>query len=92
MTLRSKTAAATRIALTAAVALAALPAFAQQPGRGPGQGPVATECKEDIAKHCAGIPHEGGAVRACLEGKKTEVTQACRMALETTGPGRGQKQ
>ena len=65
-------------------------AFAQTPGRGPGQGPVITQCKGDIAKHCAGKSHDGE-VRACLESKKAEVTQACKTALESTGGGKGRK-
>ena len=33
--------------------------FAQQPGKGPGQRPVITQCKDDIAKFCAGKSHDG---------------------------------
>ena len=45
-------------ACTAAVALATT-AVAQS-------GPVATSCQADIAKYCAGKPHDGS-VRICLE-------------------------
>lgn len=65
-------------------------ALAQAPGKGPGQGPVITQCKDDIAKFCASKAHDGE-VRACLEGKKAEVTAACKSALDTTGGGKGRK-
>ncbi len=77
-----------RVAFVAGVAAVALgSAFAQLPGRGPGQGPVITQCKDDIAKFCAGKQHDGE-VRACLEAKKAAVTASCKTALDTTGPGR----
>jgi hypothetical protein len=77
----------TAIAVAAAAVVAASAAFAQQPGRGPGQGPVITQCKDDIAKHCAGKAHDGE-TRACLEAKKAEVSPACKTALDTTGKGK----
>lgn len=58
--------------------------------QGTGTGPVGTQCKDDIAKFCAGKQHGGGEVRACLEANKTKVQAACKTALEATGPGRGQ--
>ncbi len=61
------------------------PAFAQQ-------GPVAMSCKEDIAKYCAGKEHGKGEVRACLEAAKDKVTDECKTALDTTGPGKGMGQ
>lgn len=54
-----------------------------------GQGPVATACKPDIEKFCAGKPHGGAEVRTCLEAKKSEVSPACKTALDTTGSGKG---
>lgn len=78
------------IALVSLAALVAVPAMAQRAGRGPGQGPVMTQCKTDIAKYCAGKGH-GGATRSCLEAKKADVTAACRTALESTGGGRRQR-
>ena len=51
-------------------------------------GPVATACKNDIAKHCAGKTHDGE-VRACLMAAKGKVSSACQTALDTTGPGKG---
>jgi Cysteine rich repeat len=77
-----------RFALAAITFVALGSAFAQTPGRGPGQGPVITQCKDDIAKFCAARQHQQDEVRACLEAKKTEVTAACKTALETTGRGR----
>ena len=58
------------------------PVFAQQ-------GPVAMACKDDIAKYCAGKEHGKGEVRACLEAAKDRVTDECKTALDTTGPGKG---
>ncbi len=80
------------ITAIAAAALCALSsASAQQAGRGPGQGPVITQCKDDIAKYCAGKAHDGSA-RACLEANKANVSAACKTALDTTGGGKGRKQ
>jgi hypothetical protein len=53
-------------------------------------GPIATACKDDIPKYCAGKKHGQGEVRACLEANKDKVSAACKKALDTTGPGRGQ--
>jgi hypothetical protein len=55
-------------------------------------GPVATACKDDITKLCAGKEHGQGDVRACLESNKDKVSAACKTALDTTGPGKGQGQ
>jgi hypothetical protein len=52
-------------------------------------GPVAAACKDDIAKYCAGKTHDGE-VRACLTAAKGKVSAACRTALDTTGPRKGQ--
>ncbi|MGE0699730.1 MAG: hypothetical protein AB7O57_11585 [Hyphomicrobiaceae bacterium] len=65
----------------AALLLSATAALAQS-------GPVATACKDDIAKLCAGKAHDG-AVRGCLEANKAKVAAACKTALDTTGPGKG---
>lgn len=79
-----------KLTIAAGLALAAVgTSLAQQPGKG--QGAVITQCKDDIAKLCAGKQHDGE-VRACLEGKKAQVTAACKTALETTGGGKGRKQ
>ena len=51
-------------------------------------GPVASDCKSDIAKLCAGRTHDGD-VRACLESNYDAVSAACKKALDTTGGGRG---
>lgn len=81
-----------KLTITLCVGLAAMgSSFAQQPGKGPGQGPVVTQCRDDIAKFCSGKQHDGE-IRACLETKKTEVTAACKTALDTTGGGQGRKQ
>ena len=51
-------------------------------------GPVARSCNADIAKLCAGKPHDGS-VRICLEQNYDKVSAACKTALDTTGGGRG---
>lgn len=51
-------------------------------------GPVARACQNDIAKMCAGRPHDGS-VRICLEMNYETVSAACKRALDTTGGGRG---
>jgi Cysteine rich repeat len=51
-------------------------------------GPVASACKDDIPKFCAGKEHGQGEVRACLEAHKDKVSAACKTALENTRVGR----
>ena len=69
-------------AVAAAIAVLSMaPASAQQ-------GLVARACKSDIAKLCAGRPHDG-AVRVCLEQSYDQVSAACKKALDSTGGGRG---
>jgi hypothetical protein len=70
---------------TAALALAVAASTAVASAQ---TGPVATACKDDIAKLCAGKPHDGN-VRICLETNYDKVTAACKTALDTTGGGRG---
>lgn len=73
-------------ALLAALGLfAAIDAAAAQ---GAGTGPVATQCAADIKQYCATETHGAGAVRACLEAQKSNLTAQCQKALETTGGGR----
>ena len=69
----------------AAIALAGLMTVAAAQS-----GPVATACKDDIPKFCAGKEHgpPEHAVRTCLEANKDKVSAVCKEALETTGGGR----
>jgi len=53
-------------------------------------GPVATACKDDVPKVCVGKEHGQGEVRTCVEANKDKVSAACKAALDTTGPGKGQ--
>jgi hypothetical protein len=62
----------------------AWPALAQQ-------GPVAAAFTEDIQKFCADKRHVQGQVRACLEANKDKVSDDCKTALDTTGPGKAKK-
>lgn len=67
-----------------------LTANAASAQRGPGQGPVARDCVDDIAKLCSDKQHGNREVRTCLEANKDKVTAACKKALDTTGGGKGQ--
>jgi len=71
--------------LAAAIALAGSMTFAAAQS-----GPVATACKDDIPKYCAGKEHgrPEDAVRTCLEANKDKISAACKEALESTGGGR----
>jgi len=77
---------ATILAAAAALAAAVSGSVLAQ---GAGTGPVATLCKEDIAKYCADASHGAGQVRGCLEQHRAQLSAACTKALDTTGPGRG---
>lgn len=63
-------------------------ASAQNRGRRDGSGPVGVACQSDIALHCKGLSHGGGAVRSCLERNRTDVSKSCAAALGNTGSGR----
>lgn len=52
-------------------------------------GPVQEACKADIEKLCPGKSHVRREIRTCLEEKKAEVSEACKAALDSTGPGKG---
>ena len=58
------------------------------PNRGMGTGPVAQLCMNEISKFCAEVEHGSGQVRACLEKRKSELGEACTIALDNTGWGR----
>ena len=70
--------------LAATIALAGSMTFAAAQS-----GPVATACKDDIPKYCAGKEHgpPEDAVRTCLNANKDKISAACKEALETTGGG-----
>ncbi len=59
-----------------------------QANHGPGRGPVALNCADEITKLCAGKKHMHGEIRSCLEAHKAQVSDKCKHALETTGWGR----
>jgi hypothetical protein len=76
------------IALASVAALLATATTAQQPAKGPRQGPLITQCKDDILKFCAGKRHDGE-VRACLEAKKTDdggLQNSARYDRQLPGP------
>ena len=77
--------------LVAAAALAAA-VCGSVLAHGAGTGPVATLCKEDIAKYCTDASHGAGQVRACLEQHRAQLSAACVKALDTTGGGQGRNQ
>lgn len=74
--------------LTSMIATLPFAIVALTSGASAQSGPVATACKDEIVKHCAGKPHDGG-VRVCLETNYEKVSAACKTALDTTGGGRG---
>lgn len=57
------------------------------PGGGQGTGPVARLCMVEISKFCAEVEHVNGQVRTCLEKKRSELGEACTIALDNTGWG-----
>jgi hypothetical protein len=57
-------------------------------GRGMGRGPVAQACAAEIGRHCAGVSHGGGKVRACLNTHRASLSSGCGYALDHTGYGR----
>lgn len=79
----------TRIFMKAAGRICGLLALGMTAAPALAQGPVAAACAAEIAKHCAGLEHGQGAVRQCLEANKDQASDACRNALDTTGPGKG---
>jgi hypothetical protein len=57
-------------------------------GMGMWQGVVDKLCAKELAAHCVGV-QPGTSQRACLEGKSKELSENCRLAVESTGPDRG---
>jgi hypothetical protein len=41
---------------------------------------IATSCKEDRLKFCAGVEPGGGRIKACYEAHKTELSRPCQRA------------
>ena len=66
-----------------------LPSLTAQSAFAEATGFVAPDCKVEIEKFCADKEHGRGEVRACLEAKKGELSEACQKALDSTGPGKG---
>lgn len=46
---------------------------------------VASQCNDDLVKHCSEVEMGEGRVASCLLEHKDEVTEACRSAIEDTG-------
>ena len=59
---------------------------------GQGSGMVMDECQSEIEEFCADKQHGHGEVRACLEAKKSVLSETCKKALDTTGPHKGRRQ
>jgi hypothetical protein len=81
---------------TTTVLLAAGLLMAQATGHGAfaqttPSGPVASSCTAEISKYCADQQHGAGAVRACLEANRQDLSAPCREALDSTGGGRGRR-
>lgn len=71
-----------RIALTALLALAALPACAQQPR--PSRA-VAQACRADYQAYCSNVPRGDGRILACLRQQGERLSAPCRDALAQAG-------
>lgn len=61
-------------AIVVAVALSGLASAQSSDPRG--------ACKADYDKFCAGIAPGGGRVVACLEGKRDQLSDTCKAALD----------
>ncbi|MHB8884921.1 MAG: cysteine rich repeat-containing protein [Methylovirgula sp.] len=72
-----------------AIAVGALIIVASVASAAAQTGPVATACKKDIPKFCAGKSHGQGEVRRCLQSHYAKVSAGCKHALDTTGGGKG---
>ena len=90
MTLKSK------VAIAAALAASVVAGSALAQGMGPqgqgrgmmmGGGMVMDQCKAEIAKYCAQVPHGAGGVPACLQEHNAELSDQCKTALSGKGPG-----
>ncbi len=46
---------------------------------------LATQCLDDLEKHCAEVEMGEGRVASCLLEHKKEVTEGCRKAIDDTG-------
>jgi hypothetical protein len=45
------------------------------------------ECKDDIAKFCASVPHAKGMLAKCLEEHRNELSDACKALATKAGAG-----
>jgi len=71
-----------RLAMTALLALATLPACAQQPR--PGRA-LAQACRADYQAHCSHVPRGDGRILACLQEQGERLSAPCRGALAQAG-------
>lgn len=65
--------------------VATLSFFIWPSGQMTATGPVATNCKAEIAKFCAQEEHGDGEVRECLKDNRENLSSLCKEALDTTG-------
>jgi hypothetical protein len=47
---------------------------------------VRSKCSGDFHKLCSGVPLGGGRAAACLRAHASELTPACRGALQSAAP------
>ena len=47
----------------------------------PGEHPVLTACKPDIARFCSNVPPGQGRVKACMKAHLPELSEPCKEAL-----------
>jgi hypothetical protein len=72
-----------RIAAMMLALVAAAPAWAQGPPRGPMQPLIV--CLADYQRLCPGVPPGGGRIMACLNAQAEKLSQACFQALAERG-------
>ena len=62
--------------------LGAAGASAQMPGGPPpGEHPVLTACKSDIARFCSNVPVGNGRIKACMKSHLSELSEQCKETL-----------
>lgn len=74
----------TKLVMAAAAAVMMVSAGAALAQR----GPVGYSCDREIGRYCANYQHGGGAVRACLQRHRWQLSRRCKAALDGTGWGR----
>lgn len=51
-------------------------------------GPIATACKAELEKNCAGKSGDETAAKTCLESSKAKLSKKCKKALKAAAPAK----